>query len=173
MDGLREHRKCSRAQCPFPRLIGGDDSNRDMSGSGVVLQPIENSPAVDVRQKDIERHGRRPIFGGQCQGRNAERGDDCLEALFACRFEHEPRKREVVLDDEQHRRAQRQTVAIIADFVHRRRHRLQQRGRLASLACGIGAVAPRPAAIRTRLAGSGNRVLYRGDGAVESCGAHH
>ena len=73
-----------------------------MSGGQIVLQAIEDAPAIDIRQVDVERDGVRPDLVGELQGGGAARGDQRLEAIFAGQLEQIAREMVVVLDDQQH-----------------------------------------------------------------------
>src|SRR5262249_12227449 len=57
----------------------------------------------------------------QRQGGGAERRDQALEALLAGRVQEEAGEAHVVLDDQQHRVARADAVAVVAHFVDQRR----------------------------------------------------
>ena len=117
LNRLRQERKRPGIQSPLPRLVGGYDRDGNVPGLGIVLQPVEHAPPVDVGQENIECHGGRLVFGRQRECRDAHRRDDALEALFSRHVEEEACEREIVLDNEQDRGTQRQAVAIVAHFV--------------------------------------------------------
>ena len=85
------------------RLLGRDDADRDVPRGHVVLEPVDDAPAVDIGQADIQGDGVGLELAGHRQRGGAQRGDQPLEALFAGRLEQEPGERQVVLDDQEQR----------------------------------------------------------------------
>ena len=101
LDRLGEDAQRPEAQGAVAVLLGRDDADRDVPGGQVVLEPLEDPPAVDVGQVDVEGDRVGHVLAGHRQRRGAERGDQPLEALLAGRVEQEPGEGQVVLDDQQ------------------------------------------------------------------------
>ena len=119
------------------RLVGGNDRDRDVPGRGVVLQPMQDAPAVDVGQEQVERDRGRLELVGKLERRDAQRGHDALESPLARRLQQESRKAEIVLDDQQNFVARLDDVAVIADLVDEPRASLERVGRLWRFAAAI------------------------------------
>ncbi len=72
-----------------------------MPARDIAFELLEHTPAVDVRQEDVERERGRLILARERKRRGAERSDEPLESMLTRRIEHEPRKSEIVFDDQQ------------------------------------------------------------------------
>ena len=69
---------------------------------GVVLEAIEDRPAVGVGQPQVERDGGGLVLAREREARVALERDDDLEAARARRVAQDAREVRIVLDDEQH-----------------------------------------------------------------------
>ena len=116
-DRLGQERDGARLEGPLSRLVGRDDAHGDVPQSDVALQPFQHAPAVDVGQVEIERDGVRLILPHQRQARRAQRRHQAFHSFVAGRFEQEPRKAFVVLDDQHDLVARLDVVAVVARFV--------------------------------------------------------
>ena len=65
--GLLQEGEGPQLHPPLPTVVDGDDVDRDVAGARVVLQAVQDDPAVHVRQAQVERDGRRPEFVRQLQ----------------------------------------------------------------------------------------------------------
>ena len=63
LNGLGDERVRACGERAFPRVVGRDDGNRNVLCGDVVLQPIEDTPAFDIRERYVERYRRRLVFG--------------------------------------------------------------------------------------------------------------
>src|SRR5439155_13182798 len=66
-DGLREHRERAEGPASSEVLAGGDDLDGDVPGIEIAVEPLQDPPAVDVGERDIEGDGRWPELAGQAQ----------------------------------------------------------------------------------------------------------
>src|SRR5262249_38981029 len=81
-------------------VLGGDDPDGDVPGAQVVLEPVEDAPAVDVGQAQVEGDGGGFVVAHGGQGAGGQGGHHPLEALLAGGLQHQPAAAQVVLDDE-------------------------------------------------------------------------
>ena len=108
---------CSRPSLAF-FLDGHGGSALECAGwpdRGFEL--VEDGPAKNVGQEDVERDRGRVVLPCQRQGDAAALGDDALEALVVGEAEQDARVVRIVLDDQEDRIARLQTVAIIGDLL--------------------------------------------------------
>ena len=115
-----------KAESPGPQpalllVVDGDDVDRHVAGARIVLEQIEQRPAIHVRQADIEGDRVRLVAVGERQRRRAVAGDQTLEALLARKLEQNRGEHRVILDDEHDAIAGRDRVAVVgeADSAHR------------------------------------------------------
>ena len=80
-------------------LFDRDDMHWNMNRSGVVLQPIQNRPAIAIGQPNVQRDRRRIVFVRQRQGHFSGGGDQALESLLARGLQKDVGKVEIILDD--------------------------------------------------------------------------
>ena len=73
-----------------------------MAGGGIVLQAVEDPPAIEVGQADVEGDGVRPQLAGGGKGIGATRGHHYLEALLVPLLGQDGREGRVVLHHQQH-----------------------------------------------------------------------
>ena len=85
LDRLAEEREAPVGEGAIPGLVGAHHAHRDVARRGILLEPLEHAPAVDVRQVDVQRDRVRVVLAGQRQRRGPERGDQPLEPLLARR----------------------------------------------------------------------------------------
>src|ERR1043165_6530650 len=78
---------------------------------------IEDGPAEHVGEEDVERDGRRIVLTGQRDCDAAALGDDPLETLVVGKSEQNASEVRIVLDDEQHRIAGVQTIAVVGNLL--------------------------------------------------------
>jgi len=79
--GLRHETKRSLVARGLAILIHRDDVDRNMARGQIHFQPVQHAPAIEVRQMDIERHGRRLQLARQSQCVGSALGDDSFESL--------------------------------------------------------------------------------------------
>src|SRR5262249_10338365 len=92
------------------------DVDRDVAGLRIVFQPVQNRPAVAIRQADVERDGIGVLSVGQGQRGVAMRGDYPLEASLVRYVEQDLREQRVIFDH-QHDAVPRQYIAaVVGDF---------------------------------------------------------
>ena len=94
-----------------------DHVDRDVAGRGVVLQPLQHAPAVDVGQADVQGDGARLQLAGQGQGGRAARGHQGLEALLVGELVEVAGEGEVVLHHQHHAVAGGDAVAVVHELV--------------------------------------------------------
>ena len=128
LDRLGDERMRAGIERLVAGFVGGNDRDGNVPRRRIVLQPMQDPPAVDIGQEQIERDGGRLELVGKLQRRDALRCDDSLEALFARRVEQESRKREIVLDDEQDVVARLDRVPVVAHLVDQPGQALQRVG---------------------------------------------
>ena len=85
----------------LPVLLHRDDVHRDVPGGRVVLQPVENGPAVRVGQPEVERDRGRLVLPGQRQRPVRALGDQPLEAAVAGQVQEDLGEVGIVLGDEE------------------------------------------------------------------------
>ena len=95
------------------------DVDRDVAGRRIVLQPIEQHPAVDVGQPQVERDRVGLDDARELERLRAGVRDDALEAGVARGLEDRHREAEVVLDDEQHAIARLDDLVVVGDRARR------------------------------------------------------
>ncbi len=84
---------------------------------GIVLEPVENHPAVIVRQSDVERDRGGLDLTRENNSLRGRARDDGLEFFFARKFHHHVRKIPVVFDDQQRQVAGLQIRAVVRHSV--------------------------------------------------------
>ena len=100
------------------RIVGHrDDVHRDVARAGVVLQPIEDVPAVKSRQVEIQRDRIGTMLAGHLQADVAAHRGQHAEVVFAPEIHQDARKRMIVLDDEQDPVAGLDALAIVVERV--------------------------------------------------------
>ncbi len=98
-------------------VAGGDDLHRDVTAIEVVLEAIEDAPAVDVGQGDVERDRGGSVLAGEGQRGGPECGDQGLEARVPGRVDQEPGEPQVVLDDQERAVPGLDDVTVVVDLV--------------------------------------------------------
>ena len=118
VDRLLQERERAQPQAAAALgLVDGDDVHRDVAGARVVLEPVEDRPAVDVRQPMSSVMASGLNFAGQRQARVAAQGHHALEALLARQIQQDAGERRVVLDDQQHAVAGLDRGAVVLDLI--------------------------------------------------------
>ena len=85
-----------------------------MARRQVVLEPVDDAPAVDVGQHDVERHASGVYSRASASAAAPCDGDEALPALLARGVEQEAREGDVVLDDQDHGVAGLDGGAVVA-----------------------------------------------------------
>ena len=94
---LLAHRLLQEGERPqphpaLPAVVDRDDVDGDVAGGRVVLQAVEDHPAVHVGQPQVERDGGGLELPGQLQRRLALGGDHRLEAQLVGLVEQDARR---------------------------------------------------------------------------------
>ena len=97
-------------------LLQGDDLHRNMARGRVELQLVENRPSEQVGQENIERDSGGTVLPRERDAHGALPRDDAFEALVARQPEKNTGVMRVVLDDQQHRVAGFDVVAVVLDL---------------------------------------------------------
>ena len=100
--GLRDEAHGSLAQAPLELLGRGDQEDGDVAHLGVVLQAVEQPPAVEVGQAHVERDGVGPELPGGAEPVRPPGGDHDLEPVLAAEVGQDLGEGRVVLDHEEH-----------------------------------------------------------------------
>ena len=100
-------------------LVEGHDLHGDVARRRVLLQLAQHAPAQHVGQEHIERHCVGFVFACQRQRIGAAHRDQDLDPLVMREIGHDPRIMRIVLDDQQHRLAGLETVAIVGHLLDR------------------------------------------------------
>ena len=110
-----------------------------MARGRVVLQPVENGPAVDVGQPQVERDGRGLVLARQGERPVGAVGHQALEAAVAGQIQQDLGEVRIVLDDEEDPVARLDRAAVVRDLAldHGREHHARGRG-LDDLGLGLG-----------------------------------
>ena len=106
-------RESALPQSAAAMFFDGDDVDRDMSGARVVLQAIQNGPAVTIGELDIQsdRHG--TVFVRQCQRHIPGSGNQSLESFGAGQVQKNPGELQVVFNDQDSPIALFDIIAIV------------------------------------------------------------
>src|SRR5207253_1202546 len=80
-DGLGQAADGAHAQAAEIFLLGGDDLDGDVAGGGIILKAVEDMPAVDVGEVDIEGDGAGFEFARHADGGGPAGGDGGFEAV--------------------------------------------------------------------------------------------
>ena len=113
--GLVRKSMAPEPEAALPVLLDRDDVDRDVPGGRVVLEPVEDGPAVRVGQPEIERDGGRLVLPGQRQRPVGALGHEPLEAPVARQVEQDLGEGGIVLDDEQDPVAGLDGAPVVAD----------------------------------------------------------
>ena len=101
-------------------IVGArDDVDRHALGLGIVAQKVEQHPAVDVGEPEIEGDGVRHQLSRQCQRTRTGRRQHALQAGGTGKTEQKPAEGGVVLDDQHDAIARHDAVAIVGEFRQR------------------------------------------------------
>ena len=116
---LLAHRLLQEGEGPelqpaLPAVVDRDDVDGDVPGARVVLEAVEDDPAVHVGQAQVERDGVGLQLVRQLQGRLAVRGDHGLEAHLVRLVEQDRGEPGLVLDDQEDAVAGLDRVAVVA-----------------------------------------------------------
>ena len=117
LDRLVEHGERSVAGSAVVGRLGRHDADGDVPGGHVVLEPVDDAPAVDIGQADIQGDRVGLVLARHRQRGGPERRDQSLEAFLAGGLEQQPGERQVVFHDQEQRIAGLQAVAVVADLV--------------------------------------------------------
>jgi hypothetical protein len=98
-DRLLQVRDRALAQPALPLVHARHDVHGDVARGGVVLELVEHGPAVDPRQRDVERDRVRPVLLGELERGLPVGGDEGLESLVARHAHQHAREVDVVFDD--------------------------------------------------------------------------
>src|SRR6202044_1960781 len=113
----------------LPLLGAGNYVHRNVGGRRIVLELLQQAPAVGIGQADVERDCVGTETPRQCQALRGRERDDAFETTIPREPEQNPREDEVVFDDEQHAIDRLDPLAVVLDlavrvlFGGRARHR--------------------------------------------------
>ena len=113
---------------------GGDDVHGDVPRERVMLELIQDHPAVHVGQPEIQRDRVRAQHTRHLQAVRPRRRDDAAEPVFAREAQQGATERLVILDHQQHAIPGFDRVAIVRGVIRHGRQRLRPRRRVPSLA---------------------------------------
>src|SRR5215213_4982365 len=85
----------------------------NMARLGIVLQAIKDRPAADHRQINIERNCVGLVYPRQSQAGVAAQRHHALEALFTRHVQQDPRKAQIILNNQEYTVTWLNRVAII------------------------------------------------------------
>src|SRR6266540_1640534 len=122
-DGLLEERDRAGAERVLAAVPGRDDVHRDVACLRMLLQPLQDGPAVQDRQFHVQDDRVGLVLVGEGEARIAAQRDDPFEAALARDVELGARQLGVVLDDQDDAVTLLDLVAVVADLA-----RQQQRG---------------------------------------------
>ena len=124
--GGRLGEEVDRAQpeAALPVLLHRDDVHRDVPGGRVVLEPVEDGPAVRVGQPEIEGDGGRLVLARHGQRAVRALGHQPLESPVPRQVQEDLGEVGIVLRDEQDAVARPDVAPVVGDLAldHRREH---------------------------------------------------
>ena len=113
---LLEVRERAGVERVLPLLFAGDDVHRDRLRRRIVLELVEQRPAVDVGKPDVERDRVGDELARERDARRRRvRRHEPLEAAVAREPEQDAREGRVVLDDEHDAVLRPHVVAVVVD----------------------------------------------------------
>ncbi|GJE73411.1 hypothetical protein CHKEEEPN_4976 [Methylorubrum podarium] len=160
LDRLFKEAEGARAQAALLLVVDRDHVDRNVPGAGVVLQEVEQGPAVHIGQADVEGNGVRLEAVRETQRAGPVLRDQTLEATLARELQQHRGEHGVVLHDEHDVVARVNRVAVVRGG--RKRHR------------GIRLAANRPrrrVPVRCIRRASGERLRGRFEGHEQGEGA--
>src|SRR5439155_19507622 len=120
LDWFRNKSQRTAREGPLAGLIRRNDTNWNMASGKIVLQPLQDAPAADVRKENIQRNGTGRIFPRQREGGGAQRGDQSLKSFVPRGIQQKAREAQIVLHDQEHAISGLNEMAIVAGLVGQR-----------------------------------------------------
>ena len=128
-------------ESPLPVLLDRDDVHRDVARRRIVLEPVQNRPAIGVGQPQVQRHRGRLVLARQRQRPVGALRHQPLEPAVARQVQQDLREVGVVLRDEEDAVTLLDGAPVVADRAldDRRQHHARAGGRhrLDRLAGGV------------------------------------